>query len=100
MKKAEKIFNSAYAECRVYAKKNGTKRREDGSASGFNSIINEGTISVRTLNEVQKLINSEKKNIAVCAELGMLDADMLKVKDYAIDMVQATLDNTRKVLVR
>ena len=98
MTKAERIFRDTYTECRKYAKTWGFRYNPDARPVGFNGLITEEVVYVRTLNSVQKFIDRERKNLARDEELDVLDADRLNLLKYALDMVQVTLDNSRKNL--
>ena len=98
MTKAERIFRDTYTECRKYAKTWGFRYNPDGRPVGFNGLITEEVVYVRTLNSVQKFIDRERKKLARDEELDVLDADRLNLLKYALDMVQVTLDNSRESL--
>lgn len=95
MKKAERIFQDTYRECRMHAKRHGFEYNQNGKPAGYGFVVAEEAVSIRTLNDMQKYIDSERENIAVDEELGILEPDRLNILKYAIDMVQVTLDNTR-----
>lgn len=96
MTKAEKIFKDTYTECRKNAKSWGFRYNPDGRPVGFNSLVTEEVVYTRTLNDVQKFIDRERKDLARDEKLNVLDADRLNLLKYALDMVQVTLDNNRK----
>ena len=96
MTKAERIFRDTYAECRKNARSWGFRYNPDGRPVGFNGLITEEVVYVRTLNSVQKFIDRESKNLDRYEKLNVLDADRLNFLRYALGMVQTTLDNNRK----
>ena len=100
MTKAERIFRATYAACRQSAKTWGLKYNPDGRPIGFNSIFTEDDESycTRTLNDIQKHINSERSHLRMCEKLGTMTGDKLEARKYALEMVQVTVDNSRKIL--
>ena len=98
MSKAERIFRSTYTECRLNAKTWGFRYNPDGRPVGFNSMITEERVCVRTLNDIQKYIDSERHSLEIDEKLGVTADDRLNLRKYALEMVQVTLDNNRKSL--
>lgn len=98
MTKAERIFRATYTECRIHAKNWGFQYNPDGRPAGYSSMICKDTESVciRTLNEIQKCIDREHKNIERDEKLGISTKERLYLLRYALEMVQVTADNNRK----
>lgn len=93
MTKAQKIFEDTYTECRIHAKRWGYERTESGRAIGFASLVTEEVTCRRTWNEIQRLIDREKKEIEMCKKL---DIEINSVREFALEMVQETLNNCIK----
>lgn len=100
MTKAEKIFDSTYYECRVHIKNWGPQYNDNGDQIGFNGVITDESVSTRTLNAIQKLLDRERKTVERYESLGVAEAERIILLKNALGMVQATLDNSRKVLAR
>ena len=98
MTKAEKIFKDTYTECRRSAQSWGFRYNPDGRPIGFAGVITEEVVYIRTLNAIQKFIDSERKTIALNEKYGVSTAERLNLLRYALDMVQVTVDNNRKSL--
>lgn len=96
MTKAERIFKDTYTECRIHAKAWGKQYNPDGSAVGFSGLITEEVTCKRTWNAIQKRIESEKKVLEFDKKYGILDKERLDLLEYAIEMVQSTLNNEMK----
>lgn len=98
MRKADKIFEDTYRACRLHAKAWGKEYNPDGSAVGFSGLITEDVTSRRTWNAIQKRIDSERKNLELDKQFGMMEQFSLDRLEYALDMVQSTLNNEIKNL--
>ena len=73
---AERIFEDTRWECRKHIARHGFERNPDGQAVGFIGLTTDDeSVSIRTLNAVQKFINAELE---------------------VLEMVQATLNNERQ----
>ena len=83
MKKAERIYTDTYFDCKYQIRTFGYEENV-----GFNSLSynDNETVSTRTLNEIQKYIDSGRKKLEID----------IKLNKEVLDMVQVTLDNTRK----
>ena len=90
MTKAERIFRDTYTECRLHVKAWGVERNANGKAIGFASLATEEVTCRRTWNEIQRFIDREKKDIEMCKKL---DIEINPVREFALEMVQETLNN-------
>lgn len=89
MTKAERLFDKNYRLCRKHIKAWGF---EGIGFSGIECEDNE-TVSIRTCNDIQKLIDKERKSIERKIKLGI---EGIELQQNAIEMLQLTLDNQRK----
>lgn len=88
MTKARKIFEDTYCECRRHIKVWGY----DGV--GFNRMATEETVCTRTINEIQKHIDREYKDLQRDAQF--MDAERVQFLQNALNMTQMTLNNVRE----
>ena len=102
MTKAERIFKDTWYECAKHIKVWGYSTNPDGSAVGFNTVIykDNETVCTRTMNEVGKLIERDRKRWAQSYRLGVLTADEYEIKMQILNMVESTVRNTREMLKR
>lgn len=98
MKKAEKIFNDTRRECRKHIEDWGYEMNVDGNSIGFNGLITEDVICVRTINDVQTILNKARDTIKLDIKLGITNLKKEQSKIQVLNMVQSTLDNQRKSL--
>lgn len=95
MKKAEKIFKDTYTECRLHVKAWGLEYNPNGKAVGFTGVITEEPVCNRTLNEIQKYIDSENYKLDCYDRMGVGDKEKHDFWRDALKMVQSTVDNSR-----
>lgn len=91
MTKAEKIFTDTRFECRQHIKTWGYEENV-----GFNRLTTEDLISIRTCNDVQKIIDSKRHGIQIDRKLNVSTPEKLDEEESIINMVQITLSNSRK----
>ena len=93
MPKAERIYIDTYFDCRHHIKTFGYEENV-----GFNSLTynDNEKVGTRTLNEIQKYINLDRKKLEMNIKLNILTADKIKLNKQVLNMVQVTLNNTRK----
>ena len=98
MTKAERIFKDTYTECRIYTKQWGFKYNPDGRPVGFDSVMSKDaeSVCIRTLNDIQRHIDRERKNIERNKKLGVYTKERLEFLSFALEMTQVTADNNRK----
>lgn len=88
MTKAEKLFNENFKLCRKHVRDHGFEN------IGYASLEDNGEkITTRTINDVQKLIDKERKDIERSKKLGV---EISKAKENGLEMLQITLNNHRK----
>lgn len=92
MTKAERLFNKNYYECKKHIKVWGFE------GVGFNVLEcdENDLLPTRTLNAIQKLIDKQWKHFEMCKKLNISIND-LELKKQALEMLQITLSNQRKV---
>ena len=98
MTKAAKIFQDTYTECRIHIKAWGIEFNPNGKAVGFTGVITDQPICTRTLNEIQRLLDAESRQIDIAEKYGAGDPDYRVIKRDALKMVQSTIDNSRASL--
>lgn len=92
MTKAEKIFKDTHWACKKYIREWGV---DDGAKGGFARLSTEEVTSTRTWNAIQNLIDKARRDIQIDFELNIMTESEVAKETVIIDMVQATLDNTR-----
>ena len=88
--KAERIFKSTY-----YA----SKRHIDDwgyDGSAWNRLDTEEAVSMRTVNAIQKLIDSQARTLDDFEKYGCRTAEENEIWRQALEMTQKTLDHTRE----
>lgn len=95
MKKAERIFNETYTECRLWIKKHGYEEN-----CGFASLFYKETECVckRTCNAIQKWIDRERYDIKLSLNLEVITQERFEFLNNALDMVQKTLENNLELI--
>lgn len=95
MKKAERIFNETYTECRLWIKKHGYEEN-----CGFASLFYKETECVckRTCNAIQKWIDRERYDIKLSLNLEVITQERFEFLNNALDMVQKTLENNIELI--
>ena len=100
MTKAERIYEETRLQCRRSIKTWGYRVNPDGRSVGFNSVFNEGigTISTRTLNDMEKLLNRDRNRINFDRRYGFgTDAGNTQ-KEQICNMIESTIQNARESL--
>lgn len=98
--KAQRIFSVTYVQCKRQMETWGKQYNPNGRPFGFNGVIcrDDESVSIRTLNDMQKLIDSRKKMLEMDKKYDIFTAEELADREYIIEAVQVTLDNNRKSL--
>lgn len=88
MTKAEKLFNENFKLCRNHIRNHGFEN------IGYSSLEDNGEkITTRTINDVQKLIDKERKEIERSKKLGV---EVSEARENGLEMLQITLNNHRE----
>lgn len=88
MTKAEKLFNENFRLCRNHVRNHGFEN------IGYASLEDNGEkITTRTINDIQKLIDKERKEIERGKKLGV---DVSEARKNGLEMLQITLNNHRE----
>lgn len=95
--KARQIFEDTYTACRVHIKDWGIEYNPSGKAVGFNNVHTEEVVCQRTINDMRKLVETEKKMLKFEREFGRND-DYTTVCENALMMVESTIDNAEKLM--
>lgn len=92
MTKAERLFNKNYFVCKRHIENWGFE------GIGFNVLEcdENDLLPTRTLNAIQKLIDKQYKHCEVCRKLNVSIKD-IELKEQALEMLQITLNNQRRV---
>lgn len=96
MTKAKRIFNDTYTDCRKFVRDWGNVDiDENGNAIGYNRMTyrDDETVCTRTMNEIKKFYEKERKFINLVIETGVYDTEMAKQMTDALDMVESTIEN-------
>lgn len=94
--KAQKIFDDTRYICRRHLNSWGAEYNPDGSVVGFNSMEYTGTMSTRTFNDVQHVIDSNRKSFETFSKIRNQTPEEIKAHDELLGMIQSTLNNQRK----
>lgn len=91
MTKAERLFKKNYYACKRHVEYHGF------NGIGFATLEceDDDLLPTRTLNDIQKYIDSERKHLERCIQFGV--GENIEFKMQALEMLQITLDNQRKV---
>lgn len=101
MKKAEKIFEDTFTACRIHVRDFGLEFNPNGEAIGFNGLITEDVVCTRTVNAVQKLVDSKLREWDIFDKYDTNGDEGRARRDFwrqAMKMVQSTINNERKSL--
>ena len=102
MTKAERIYRETRSACLQYVNDGFYQENEDGSTVGFTGLYcrDDEHVSIRTVNDVAKVLEREKRMLKVDVEFGILDADQAAHEEKVLRMIEATLNNDRKRIQR
>lgn len=98
MTKAQEIFQATRFECGKSMKAWGYKVNPDGSAVGFNFVHTDKVVSARTLNDMDKILRSERASLKMSLKYGVIDKAKFDFRSKELDMVESTIRNTRKAI--
>lgn len=108
MKKAERIFRDTRAKCANHIDAWGKQTNPNGMPVGFTGMIygdetclyskDDHCTSIRTCNDIQKVIDSEKKRIAMNFKYGIINNEKYEDNLFILDMVQVCLNNQIKTI--
>lgn len=100
MTKAEKIFANTRFACVRHIRDWGYQENPNGSAVGFNFVHNDGigTVCIRTLNDMSKLLASRRSSSRISLKLGVINNDEYETESRVLNMVESTIANSRQVL--
>lgn len=93
MTKAERIYGATRFQCKKHIEAWGYEENV-----GFNGVEAEEVISVRTCNDIQKIIDSKRRGLCIDRKLNVSSPEKLDAEEKVLNMVQATLNNSRKSL--
>ena len=99
MTKAERMFNANRRECEKHIEYWGYQTM-NGKAVGFNTVMtsDSDTYCKWTLNEIMKLVKAYRRNQARALKYGVIDQQKYEFKMQVMNMVESTVENSRKVL--
>lgn len=95
--KARQIFTDTYTVCRIHIKDWGFETNPDGKAIGFGNVHTEDVICQRTINDMRKLVDTEKKMLKLEHTIGHAD-DFTTLCEQALQMVETTIDNAEALI--
>lgn len=98
MTKAERIYKSTRFECKHHISVFGLDFNPNGKAVGFNNLITEEAISVRTINAVEKELEKDKKDTAIAYKLEVITQEQLNERAKTWLMIESTIANARESL--
>lgn len=100
MTKAEKMFRANRIECEAHIKNWGYEINPNGKAVGFNTIAtsDDDHICTRTLNDIMKLVEAARRQTNLSLKYGVIDSEKYTLRMNALNMVESTVENSRKVL--
>lgn len=93
MTKAERIFKDTVRECKQHIKAFGYEENV-----GFTTVIynDNECVCVRTLNDMKKQLERARKTLALDIKLGVLTREAAKLKEQTLNMVEKTIENTKR----
>lgn len=98
--KAERIYRATRVDCKHHLETWGYVVNTDGNAAGFNFVSGEEVICVRTLNAMDELLDKGRKHNETCKKLGVIDVSKYETESKILNMIDATIKNTRKAIAR
>lgn len=100
MTKAEQMFRANRIECERHIERWGYETNKDGKAIGFNTVCQSefDTYSTRTLNDIMKFVEADRKRIELSFKYGVYDKKKYEFKMQALNMIESTVEHSRKVL--
>lgn len=98
MTKAERIYRSTRIECKNQIKTFGLDFNPNGKAVGFCNLITEESISMRTINAVEKELEKDKKDTAIAYKLDVITQKQLNERAKVWLMIESTIANARESL--
>lgn len=96
--KAQEIFQATRFECGKSMKAWGYEVNPDGRAVGFNFVHTDKAVSPRTLNNMEKILQSERTALKLSLKYGVIDKRKFELRNKELDMVESTIHNTRKAI--
>jgi len=90
MTKAERIYQDTKTMCRRHIQNWGYNLETDG---GFNGMSHDTCVYTRTMNEMIKLLESDKKAIAIDEKLNISTPEKLKERKLTLIMLEKTMKN-------
>lgn len=97
--KAERIYNATRWMCKDHLKTWGFERNPNGEAVGFTFVATEESISTRTLNAIEKELEKDRKRDRLNVSYEIITEEELQTREQIREMVQTTINNTRKALI-
>lgn len=99
MTKAERIFKDNYTDCRIHVRHWGIEYNDNGTVIGFNRLGDDDDyICTRTVNAVEKLVPSARKEIELMLKYEIIDSEEASIRAKALDMLEATIENQKMLL--
>lgn len=98
--KAERIYNITRYQCKKSIQAWGYRVNPDGKSVGFNSVFSEGegSLSTRTLNDIEKWLARDRKTLELDRRLGIGDEERNTLTEQTLNMVETTIRNAREQL--
>lgn len=98
--KAERIFQVTYVQCKRQMEAFGKEYNPNGRPISFGSVCcdDNESVSIRTLNDIQKFIDNRKGLLALDRKYGVQTEEEISDKEYILEAVQVAADSNRKSL--
>lgn len=98
--KAERIFQVTYVQCKRHMEVWGKEYNPNGRPISFGSVFcnDNESVSIRTLNAIQKFIDNRKKMLELDKKYAVLTEEEISDKEYILEAVQVAADTNRKRL--
>lgn len=93
MTNAEQIFRKTRRECKVFIERYGY---EENVGLNRVAVEDDENITVKTLDEMNRLLRNARHTADNSKELGVMDDDRYTVETQVLDMIEATIANARK----
>jgi hypothetical protein len=99
--KAQRFFDRTFYEARKHVNTWGLMTDDNGEIIGFQSIFSDKyneTFSTRTVNDFEKIMRAKAKDFTIWYTHTIIDKEKFDNYMMAIQMLEATVKNSRKVL--
>ena len=100
MTKAERIYKDTCTECKKLIRDYGYQVDENGKAMGYKmvSMKDNEHVSNRTLNEMTKYLESDRRTLSVMLKFNVIDQSKYEARAQVLNAVETTIEKSRKAI--